>query len=88
LLYDVAGTTAGVGNFTVNVAPSTWLDGQGNTFSASPVSSSTFAVTQVGEDVFLSYIPVPEPATWLLTVAGGLLVAASVVNRRRTACPG
>ena len=82
LLYDVAGTTTNVGNLAVNVAPSAWLDSQGNSFSSSPVSSSTFSVTKNGEDVLLTYVPVPEPAAWLSAVAGGLLAAGTLIKRR------
>ena len=82
LLYDVAGTTTNVGNLAVNVAPSAWLDSQGNSFSSSPVSSSTFSVTKNGEDVLLTSVPVPEPAAWLSAVAGGLLAAGTLIKRR------
>jgi len=44
-------------------------------------AGSSFNVTQVGNDLYLNYVAVPEPAAWLLAAFG--LTTAVVFRRRR-----
>jgi autotransporter-associated beta strand protein len=79
LVYDVAGTTSGVGNFTVT--SENWLDASGGQFNVLR-PGSTFSLRQTGQDIELVYA-VPEPAPWAMLASVAGLAAAS---RRRTGC--
>jgi autotransporter-associated beta strand protein len=80
-LYDVAGTTSSFGNLAINVE--NWLDGQivPNAFSTARPSSS-FSLSQVGNDVILNYVAVPEPGTLALLAAGGA-IGLGLLRRRQ-----
>jgi fibronectin-binding autotransporter adhesin len=80
-LYDVAGTTSNLGNFTIQTA--SWLDST-NTAFATARPNASFSLTQSGEDVLLSYVAVPEPES-MAVVAAGLAAVAAAFRRRRAA---
>lgn len=72
LIYDVAGTTTGVGSFTVS--SENWLDAAGGQFNVIR-PGSTFSLRQTGQDVELVYA-VPEPSAWtILALAAGIAAA-------------
>lgn len=79
LLYDVAGTTTGLENLAIS--GTTWLDAFGNSF-ADVRPESTFSVVQVGSDVYLQVVAVPEPSTIALIGIGGCALAAAKRRRR------
>jgi len=79
-LWDVTGTTSGVGSLAITVAD--WLDATGATLSSVRPYAS-FAVAQQGSDVVLTYTAVPEPAT--LGLVGFGIAAVSCIRRRRRA---
>jgi len=54
------------------------LDASGNSFS---VTGGSFGFSQVGNDVYLNYSAIPEPASWLLLA--GSLTCLVVLRRRR-----
>ena len=49
---------------------------------------SVFDLTPVGNDVFLTFTPTPEPATMLLVAAAGVALAGLVRRRAAPAMPG
>lgn len=79
LIFDVAGTTSNVGNFSVQTAD--WLDGSGGRFN-SIRPGSVFTVRQTGQDVELVYA-VPEPVPSRLLVAAAVILARGRAGRRR-----
>ncbi len=80
-IYDVAGTTTGFANLSVPTA--SWNDVNGVPF-ATGRPGATFELSQVGQDVVLSYVAVPEPSAGVILLAGGLLACAGIWRRR---CP-
>jgi fibronectin-binding autotransporter adhesin len=78
-LYDVAGTTSNLGNFTIQT--SSWLDST-NAALATARPNASFSLTSSGEDVLLSYVAVPEPES-MAAVAAGLAAIAAAFRRRR-----
>jgi hypothetical protein len=42
-----------------------------------------FFLSQVGNNLFLNFTPVPEPSTWALLLAGTTLLATGALRRRR-----
>jgi autotransporter-associated beta strand protein len=79
LIYDTAGTTAGLGN--LSVAGSPWLDSLGNSL-ASIRPNASFGFEQVGSDVYLTFAAVPEPSSVVLMGLGSVI--ACLALRRRT----
>lgn len=77
-IYDVAGSTTGFSN--LSISGTSWLDSLGSLLSESRPDAS-FALTQQGSDVVLTYTAVPEPATLALVACGAALLLAS---RRRS----
>jgi len=80
-LYDVAGTTSNLSNFTIQT--SSWLDST-NAALATARPNASFSLTPSGQDVLLSYVAVPEPES-MAAVAAGLAALAAAFRRRRTA---
>jgi len=78
LLYQVAGTTTNFANLTLNVAD--WLDSGSNAFNTAR-PGATFGTYQDGNNIYLTYTAVPEPAAWILAAFG--LTTAVVFRRRR-----
>jgi autotransporter-associated beta strand protein len=77
LLYQVNGTTTG----SFSLTKSNWLDSSGNTFN-SFLNSSSFSITQNGQNVMLAY-SVPEPSTYGLVGLGALALAIAARRRRK-----
>ena len=80
-LFDVAGSTSNIGNFTLANNPSAWLDSSGQAFSTSSRSANSFSVAQQGSDVMVQYVVVPEPGS-LALVGIGIAAAAWAARRR------
>jgi hypothetical protein len=80
-LYDVTGSTSNFGN--LGLTSINWLDSGANTPS-SVRSGASFNVSQVGTDVLINYVAVPEPASLAILAAGGAI--GLVMLRRRLRC--
>jgi autotransporter-associated beta strand protein len=81
LLYDLStGVTNGIGDLSIN--PQDWLDSTLAPLSASRPNAS-FAITQLGQDVYITYVAVPEPAAGVLAVFAVAGLAASRSFRRK-----
>jgi autotransporter-associated beta strand protein len=78
LVYQVAGTTTNISNLTV--ASANWLDSGSNAFNTAHPGAN-FSISQVGQNVYLDYNVVPEPATWALLAFS--LTTVMVLRRRR-----
>jgi autotransporter-associated beta strand protein len=78
-LYDVAGTTTNSSSFSIN--SDSWLDSDGTPLASSVRAGSSFNLSQVGNDIVINYVAVPEPSTIVLACAG--CVAAGLIARRR-----
>lgn len=80
LLYDVAGSTTDFSNFSIS--GTNWLDSLGNSL-ADVRPDTTFALSQIGSDVYVTLVAVPEPSSVVLLGVGAAIVAA-VRQRRRS----
>ena len=80
LLYDVAGTTTNLSNFSIFTAD--WTDKDGDLFNT-VLSGSSFDLSQLGNDVFLNFnsgSAIPEPSRMILL---GMAAFGLVMRRRR-----
>ena len=80
LLYDVAGTTTNLPNFSL--LTENWTDKDGDLFDT-VLAGSTFDLSLLGNDVYLNFNAgsvIPEPSRLLLL---GLAVFGIVIRRRR-----
>jgi len=83
LLYDLSGANT-VSNFTnLSLASSNWPDSGSFAFNTARPGAS-FTVVQSGNDIYLNYTAVPEPATWVLAFSG--LAFVLVARRLRHRC--
>ena len=73
--WTILTTTTGISGFNA----ANWTLGK-TAFSSSPTAAGTWALTQSGNDLVLSYA-VPEPATWALLAFS--LTTVMVLRRRR-----
>ncbi len=81
-LWDVTGSSTGIGSLAITVTD--WLDGSGAALSSAR-PDATFALTQQGSDVVLTYTAVPEPSTIALGACAAAAMAAAARLRRRSA---
>ncbi len=80
LLYDVAGTTTNLSNFSIFAAD--WADKDGDLFNT-VLTGSTFGLSQVGDDVYLNFNSgtiIPEPSRMILV---GMAAFGLLLRRRR-----
>jgi fibronectin-binding autotransporter adhesin len=87
LVYDATGSTTGLSGLAINGTD--WLDGAGNSLLAIRPDAS-FALQQVGSDVYLTFVAVPEPSS--IVLVGCTLAGLALARRRRQdglkpACP-
>jgi autotransporter-associated beta strand protein len=80
-LYDVTGVTTNSGN--LSITPGSWQDSGGSPLGSSIRAGSSFNLEQVGNDILINYVAVPEPSTIALVVAGCVGVGLVVRRRRR-----
>lgn len=83
LLYDVTGTTTGIGS--LSISPENWLDSNGKSFTS--VVNGSFGVSQVGSKVYLNYtfsgyVPEIDPAG-TGSVISLVLGSLGLLERRR-----
>ena len=83
LVYDVSGTTGGFENLSLSVID--WDDGGAAHLFDSIHPSGSFHLIQQGNDIFLSYAPVPEPSTVFLLL--GIMASVGFRRRRRKCIP-
>lgn len=76
LLYQVTGTTAGTITLTSN------FEDINSSSLTSVRAGASFGTTQIGDDIYVTYL-VPEPSTYALLGIAAVGVAAHIVRRRR-----
>ena len=80
-VFDVTGATSGFGNLSLD--PLSWLDTRGQAFGTN-LEGASFALTQVGSDIYLNYsAAIPEPSTYGIVIGGLALAGAAIARRRR-----
>jgi len=78
LLYQVTGTTTGIGNISIQSS----FEDLNSVLLSSVHTGASFAVTQLENDIYLTYT-VPEPSTYALLGLGAAGLAAHLMRRRR-----
>lgn len=79
LLYD---GVAGIDGFdNLDLADIDWLDAAGLSLS-SIRDGASFSLSRIGNDIYLTYSPVPEPTSTGLAVAGGALLLLARARKR------
>jgi autotransporter-associated beta strand protein len=87
LVYDMltgiatGGTTTGASFLAIS--GTSWLDSNGTELLATRPYAS-FSIEQVGQDVYLTFSAVPEPASVAFITIGGLAVGAVALRRSRS----
>jgi autotransporter-associated beta strand protein len=79
LAYSVSGTTTGFSSLSLTTA--NWLDANGSAFQTARPTSS-FALEQRANNVYVVYAIVPEPAGVVLACLGGLCLAWAAQRSR------
>jgi fibronectin-binding autotransporter adhesin len=81
--WMIVSTTGGITGFASNAfIISSTATGSLPGFQNS-LGTGSFFVSQVGNNLFLNFTPVPEPSTWGLLLAGTTLLAMGAMRRRR-----
>jgi autotransporter-associated beta strand protein len=79
LVFSVDGTVTGFENLSLS---GLLLDSLGNSL-ASQRAGANFGLSQVNNDVYLTYTAVPEPSTYALLVLGAAALGTHLWRRRR-----
>ncbi|MEO6738624.1 MAG: PEP-CTERM sorting domain-containing protein [Chthoniobacteraceae bacterium] len=74
--YRIATATGGITGFSTDEFA---IDTSG---FLNPTNGGTFSVSQAGNDLFVNFIPVPEPSSAMLLILGGLSAANWRRNRK------
>jgi autotransporter-associated beta strand protein len=81
--WMIVSTTGGITGFASNAfIISSTASGSLPGFQNS-LGTGSFFVSQVGNNLFLNFTPVPEPSTWGLLLAGTALLGTGALRRRR-----
>jgi autotransporter-associated beta strand protein len=79
--WTILTTTTGITGFDA----ANWTIGTGS-FTSTPTWAGTWALSQSGNDLLLSYTAVPEPGAWAMVLSGlGMLLVGQRIRRRFTA---
>ena len=81
--WMIANTTGGITGFNSNAFLLTTASFGSNPGFANSLGTGSFFVSQVGNNLFLNFTPVPEPSTWGLLLAGTALLATGALRRRK-----
>jgi fibronectin-binding autotransporter adhesin len=80
--WEIVATTGGITGFSASAFTTNLSPPQLPGFSNSTLGG-TFSVSQVGNDLFLNFTPVPEPSTWALLLTGSVMMAGGAWRRKR-----
>jgi fibronectin-binding autotransporter adhesin len=82
--WEIVATTGGITGFAPNEFNIlTTAEGGNLPGFVNNTLGGNFFVSQVGNNLFLNFTPVPEPSTWALLLTGSVGMAAGVWRRKR-----